>query len=352
MSKNTIKNIVMVVAIILCIALGGGWIAQTVIRNNEEKANAAAVFTVTPQKKSSKLKLSARVLSDDEDVSTFTNAYTITATTSFYGGDIKWSMGWTGETVYWNTAEKTTVVRDCVRLTPINDRSVRVECLQPFGQQIEIIASLAKKPAVTAKCVCDYKQTYSMDELTIGFNTFKRNGSLGRGLINELGIPPASVELNGNQSLSYGCSLTYSSYTQEAPEITSMPELSFSLAPNMEVVEACGLDDYSFMTYTVDFNAFLSGTIDGFFDRSWGEYAVANTNHTLVDFGCDLCNAEGQKGFAIDSVYLYNLTINGLPEGSGSVSYGYRIDIYHLLQVVDDLATLDLDKSNITFGGN
>ncbi len=191
MSKNTIKNIVMVVAIILCIALAGGWIAQTVVRNNEEKANAAAVFTVTPQTKSSKMKLSARVYSDNEGGSTLTNAYTITVTTHFYSGEVNWSIGWTGETIYWNTAEKTTVVEDCVRLTPINERSVRVECLQPFGQQIEITASLAKKPAVKSKCVCDYKQTYSMDELTIGFNTFRRNGLLGRGLINELGISPA-----------------------------------------------------------------------------------------------------------------------------------------------------------------
>jgi len=51
MSKNTIKNIIMVVAIILCLALAGGWIAQTVVnkKKDEPKPETSSCFTVTPE---------------------------------------------------------------------------------------------------------------------------------------------------------------------------------------------------------------------------------------------------------------------------------------------------------------
>lgn len=43
MSKNTIKTIIMVVAIILCLALAGGWIAQTVV--TKQKENEPTAYT-------------------------------------------------------------------------------------------------------------------------------------------------------------------------------------------------------------------------------------------------------------------------------------------------------------------
>lgn len=37
MTKNKIKTIVMVVAILLCLALAGGWIAQTVVNKQKQE---------------------------------------------------------------------------------------------------------------------------------------------------------------------------------------------------------------------------------------------------------------------------------------------------------------------------
>lgn len=353
MSKNTIKNIIMVVAIILCFALAGGWIAQTVVRNKKEnEVNDAAVFTVTPQNTASKMKLMAQTYSGDDVISTHAETYTITAETKYYSGAVNWTLSWTGSEVYWNSSEKTTNVNNCIKLTTIDERTVRVECLQPFGQQIAITAALADKPSVTEKCVCDYKQTYEFDEIEIGFNTFLKDGSLGLGLISaEMGIVPASVELHSSETLEYAIKTISSSYTKEGSEVCKFPEISFSLTPNTEVIEAYGLDKYSFASYTGNFENALSGTLEGFFDNAWGEHAISETSFTMNDFAVDLCNAVNEQGFGIDSEDLYILTLNGLPEASGSVGYGYRVDLYNLMQLVGDMATLSLNKSNITFGG-
>lgn len=354
MTRSKIKTIVMVVAILLCLVLAGGWIAQTVIADKKsgDKVDNSAVFTVTPQNTASKMKITARTYFDDSVVSTYGNeTYILTAETPHYSGSITWTTAWTGDAVYWNSSEQTAIVSNCVKLTEIDNRSVRVECLQPFGQQIQITAALTEKSYITDKCVCDYKQTFVLDELEIGFNTFNKDGTLNRGLISDLGIVRASIDLFGSQSLNYSCRMASSSYTKAGSEAVNCEGLSFSLTPNIEVIEKFGLDKYSFLTYTANFDNAISGSIDSFFDSDWGQYAISGTDYTLSDFAEDLCYSSNEAGFAIDSENIYILTIDGLPEGSGSVSFGYKVDLYYLLQSLDDLASVSLNKSNITFGG-
>lgn len=356
MSKSKIKTIVMVVAIVLCLALAGGWIAQAVVTNkkNSNNVDESAVFTVTTQNKSSsKMKLTAQAYTDSPEVVTYGNeSYILTAETSHYSGNIRWTIAWTGSEIYWNGSEKTTSASDCVKLTEIDNRSVRVQCLQPFGQQIQITAALADKTSVTDKCVCDYKQTFELDELQIGFNTFHNDGRLNRGLISaDFGIVPASVNLSGSQSLNYSCTITSSSYTKKSTDAATCAGLSFSIAPNMEVIERFGLDKYSFVTYTANFDNALTGTIDDFFDTSWGQQAISGTDSSLIQFAEDLCSSSNEAGYAVDSENLYMLTISGLPEGDGSVSFGYKVDLYKLIQTLGDMASLSLNNSNITFGG-
>lgn len=350
MTKNKIKTIVMVVALILVVALAAGWIAQTVIskQGTENEPDKTAVFTVTPQNGADEMRLMSQRYSLEEATAA-AEIYTITAETQYYSGDITWSLAWTGEEVYWNSSEKTADASDCIKLTVIDERSVQVECLQPFGRQIAVTAAMADKPSVTAECVCDYKQTYELEEIRIGFNSFRRDGSLGYASVN--GIVPIPIELYGEQTLTYSCTTVSSSYTKVGTELSSLSDVSFSLTPNAEVIEAYGLEKYSFASYAGNFENALSGTIEGFFDEVWGAYAVEGTDYTTDDFAVDLCSAVNSAGFGIDSDNLYTLTIYGLPEAAGAVSYGYQVDLYNLIQYIDGLVSLSLNKSNITFGG-
>lgn len=96
MTRSKIKTIVMVVAILLCLVLAGGWIAQTVIADKKsgDKVDNSAVFTVTPQNTASKMKITARTYFDDSVVSTYGNeTYILTAETPHYSGSITWTMG-------------------------------------------------------------------------------------------------------------------------------------------------------------------------------------------------------------------------------------------------------------------
>lgn len=326
-----------------------GWFDK---KDDKQSPDETAIFTVTPQNTASKMKLMAQTYSGDDANSTYAETYTITAKTKYYSGAVNWSVSWIGAEVYWKNSEKTTNADDCIKLTILDDRTVRVECLQPFGQRIAITAALADKPTVTEKCVCDYKQTYEFNEIQIGFNTFLKDGSLGRALVTaDFGIVPASVELNSAQTLDYAIKTISSSYTKVGSEANKFPEISFTLTPNIKVIEAYGLDKYSFLSYTGSFENALTGTLNDFFDRSWSAHAISGTNYTVSEFGADLCNAENEQGFGIDSENLYTLTLNGLPEASGSVTYGYKVDLYNLIQFIGDLASLSLNKSNITFGG-
>lgn len=326
-----------------------GWFTK---KDEKPETDETATFTVTPQNTASKMKLTAMAYSGDDEISAYAETYTLVATTKYYSGAVSWSVAWTGDEVYWNSAEKTESVDDCITLTTIDERSVRVECLQPFGQKIAITAALVDKPSVKEICVCDYKQTYVFDELQIGFNTFRKDGTLGIALINvDMGIAPAPVSLNGTQTLDYAVNTVSSSYTKVGTEASGFPEISFTLTPNAEVVAAFGLDKYSFGEYTGSFENAATGTLAHFFDRAWCAHAVSGTSFTVNDFAADLCNSVNAAGFGIDSANLYTLTLNGLPEADGSVTYGYRVDIYDLMQLVADMATLTLNQTNMTFGG-
>lgn len=353
MTKNKIKTILITVALVLIVALAAGFITHFVRnRNTDNPVSENNAFTVTPQNKSPKIKLMSRASFEDGDSEPYgVGSYTLIADTSHYDGDIAWTVSWTGEEVYWNDSEKQEEASSCVTLTQIDNRSVRVDCLQPFGQPIAITATLVDRPAVFEVCVCNYKQTYVLDKIQIGFNSFLADGSLGRGaLAPSLGIVPAPISLHDEQTLDYSCILSSSSYTEAAQQLTSYPELYFTLTPDADVIEAFGLDKFNFKSFSGKFENALSGTLDGFFDSSWCEYAVNGTAYTVEDFAYELCYAENEDGFAIDSVPMYTLTIFGL--ANGTVTYDYNVDLYALNEQVAEFASISLNRSELLFGGN
>lgn len=310
-------------------------------QTGNESGNTDNAFVVTPQKKAAAVALSAEVYSSGDA----NESYLITATTTNYDGNVSWSVDWTGTTVYWNSAEKTQTATDCVSLFIVNNRSVLVECLQPFGQPIAVTATINNGKPVSDVCICDYEQRVSVTGMGIGFNTFNSDGSLGKALIEITGIAPAPIRLDGSSSLEYSCGVYAHSYTQESENCNS--GIYFTITPNAEVIEDFGLDGYAFKSYTGTFDTAYSGTIDGFFDRAWGEYAIAGTEYTLINFASAVWNATNGNGSRFDNVAVYTLTIYGLP--CGKVEYGYEVDMYWLNEYVKSAASVSLNRSNILF---
>ena len=168
MNKNTIKTIVMVVAIILCFALAGGWIAQTVVNKQKQElpeTETAGSFIVTP--KSNKfMSLTATPLSTEqyEDYGIMPvaqSAYTITATITPSNSDDKtvdWAVAWEDGNSSW---AKGKTVTSYVTVTPTSDGALTasVSCIAAFGEQIIVTVTPRANTDISATCTLDYRQT-------------------------------------------------------------------------------------------------------------------------------------------------------------------------------------------------
>lgn len=338
---------VLTVATILGVCLGKK--ADNNISDNQWTGNndyvAEGAFIITPENRASAMSLAVSTTSATENN---VSSYVIRATTTMYDGDIKWSVGWTGTEVFWNSGEKTKNANECVTLSVIDNRSVLVKCLKPFGQPIAVTAALASYPSISDSCVCNYEERVSVTSMRIGFNSFLADGSLGYALIDGAnGIMPASVNPDGTGSLPYSCAVYEYSYTQKAADRYS--DFYFSLTPNMEVFAQYGLDMFSYKAYYGTFEFSLTGSIENFFDKSWCQYAVENTDYSISEFICALVSARNNLGFAIDSSPAYTLTIYGLP--GGDFSYDYGLDLYTAINFLNASMSIQLNNSTILFKG-
>ena len=124
MIKNKIKTIITVVAMIFCLALAGGWIAQTVI--NKQKENEPTVNTTVDEiaegmqldvaKENNGVKLmSARIASEDYDEygvsAQAESAYTLTASNDSGDSSLEryvWSFTFKDGTSSWANGKKAT----------------------------------------------------------------------------------------------------------------------------------------------------------------------------------------------------------------------------------------------------
>lgn len=154
MKKDTIKNIVMAIAIFLAFALATGWIVQTLIVNqnqSESKMQPASNFSVTPESNRI-MRLSATALSSDAEQE---EAFEITAMAVDENGDrleehqlFDWSMAWVSH----NTGN----VTDYVTMT-VNGAKATFVCRQAFGTQITVTCSSKLNSSVKATATLDYR---------------------------------------------------------------------------------------------------------------------------------------------------------------------------------------------------
>lgn len=169
MIKSKIKTIVMVVAILLCLALAGGWIAQTVVNKQKQEApvitETVSNFTVTPESNKF-MRLTAKPLTAEqyEDYGIMPiaqSAYTVTATITPSNADDKtvdWSVAWKDGNSTW---AKGKTVTNYVTVTPTSDGALTasVSCLAAFGEQIIVTVVPRANTDISATCTLDYRQT-------------------------------------------------------------------------------------------------------------------------------------------------------------------------------------------------
>ncbi len=157
MTRNKIKTIVMVVAIILALALAVGWIAQTVINNKKQdkpETETASNFVVTPES-DKLLRLTATPLSVNDGISAQSEGgYTITATAVDENGDnlseqqlFDWSMAWASA----NSGN----VSDYVTMTA-NGSTATFVCKKAFTKQIIVTCASELESSVKATATLDY----------------------------------------------------------------------------------------------------------------------------------------------------------------------------------------------------
>lgn len=168
MTKNKIKTIVMVVAILLCLALAGGWIAQTIVNKQKQKTPVTETsnnFVVTPEN-NKLMRLTATPLTaaqyDDYGIMPIAqSAYTITATITPANADDKtvdWAVAWKDGNSTW---AKGKTVTNYVTVTPTSDGALTasVSCLTAFGEQVIVTVVPRANTDISATCTLDYRQT-------------------------------------------------------------------------------------------------------------------------------------------------------------------------------------------------
>lgn len=159
MTRNKIKTIVMVIAIILALALAGGWIAQTVVTKEKQElpeTETAGSFTVTPES-NKYMRLAAMSLAasaDDGIAAQEEEGFIITATAVDENGDtlseqqvFDWSMAWASS----NSGN----VNDYVTMTK-NGAKAMFTCKQAFTTQIFVTCASALESSVKATATLDY----------------------------------------------------------------------------------------------------------------------------------------------------------------------------------------------------
>lgn len=239
MTKNKIKTIVMVVAIILALTLAGGWIAQTVVSKQKEPITYTPVdetyegmqMAVANEDNGIKL-MSARIAVEDYDdygvSAQAESAFTITATViDEYGHSpehiqqVTYSMAWAST----NSAD----INDYVTMN-VNGTSAMFSCLKGFSTQIVVtcasdldatkkstaILNYAKR--ITGVLVSVNGETFSMqtgDAVNVAFSSY---GEIG------------TAEWNSKFSIGVFAGYVFSSVGTVEDNGTSSPSFKYELA--------------------------------------------------------------------------------------------------------------------------
>ncbi len=183
MSKNTIKTIVMVVAIILTLSLAAGWIAQTVVNDKKseppvtetEELNAGGMTIDDGNIESNGVSLmSAKIATANYAANGISpqaeTAYTLKAMiipSDAINKTVDWSIDFKNKNSSWAQGK---TVTDYVTLTPTSDDGLtaNIECKNAFGEQIILKCTSRDNHSAYAECTVDYVKKITDFYITVG----------------------------------------------------------------------------------------------------------------------------------------------------------------------------------------
>lgn len=288
MTKNKIKTIIMVVAILLCLILAGGWIAQTFITSKHTNGQPEIEGTETnysgnlilteDESKGNGIALMSVVVAM-EDYADYgisaqaENAYTLTATVrpdnTAENTGVDWAIKWKNASSSWANGK---AVKDYVTITPSGEgyaasKTVTVANLQAFGEQIIVTATARDNPEVTANCSVDYVQKVTNFSLSFGTVNCNFGGTTG-----------VTVELNNNGS-PIGGAAKLNKTTSQVYSLADTFNVSYSITPvdtPFLFKDWTGMSDYwmDFGYATEQYNRTDLETVKAKLDRS----ALVNYN--------------------------------------------------------------------------
>lgn len=163
--KETVKTIVMIVAILLAVCLMVGLIAQGVALSRLKSEGAERQAAVIDDKGNMMVSgttyaMPARMVfaTTAAEVSNASEGITLTATISPETADNKavdWGVAFANQSSSWAKGKNVT---DYVTVMPSSDGALTatVNCLKAFGEQIIITVTSRANPRATAECTLDY----------------------------------------------------------------------------------------------------------------------------------------------------------------------------------------------------
>ena len=186
-------------------------------------------------------------------------AYTLTATITPDNASNKavdWTVSFVNPASAWASGKSVT---DYVTVTPTSDGALtaNVECLQAFGEQIEVTVTSRENAKATASCTVDYARRITDTALLRGDNvTYLKNFGENEVLI-DLVVPAYEdfIEARKNKTIWCGDYKTLDTMWGEIPEgATDEPEMPY--------FDAFVAKTYRFSDYTIKDNLIVAPETD------------------------------------------------------------------------------------------
>ena len=302
--KETVKTIVMIVAILLAVCLMVGLIAQGVALSRLKSEGAEQQAAVIDDKGNMMVSgttyaMPARMVfaTTAAEVSNASEGITLMATISPETADNKavdWSVAFANQSSSWAKGKN---VADYVTVMPSSDGALTatVNCLKAFGEQIIITVTSRANPRATAECTLDYARRIldtAIYQAELGKNILEFGSDE---ILLDMAVPDFEGFSNGMSDGTIWAGEHYHTYLAPGVQITPEDEADPEAAWGDESASLT----YQFSDYTIkDCLAFFTG------DNEYGLKIDEQTdvNQDIIDLFCSFATeANEDRGSPIFS---------------------------------------------------
>lgn len=271
-------------------------------------------------------------------------AYTLTATImpeTISNKNLTWSISFQNGDSWWASGKS---VEEYVKLTVLSDtHRANIQCLQAFGEKIVVTVTSQYDSSKNAKCILDYKQKvegfkFKLDR--VNYNSWGRFEYVeGQKLLDCRVFPNYEQEYSAEYEVTpYGSEVYTLEATAESVKFYCVMEPSENFVNKLNEL---GLNGAAAKTYCISDTEGSSGTVSGFFDKSWCA-AICN-NADDADTRNKFLNAI----LEFESATAYNFKIYDRKDGTLQSTHNIVFDTMTLVEQL--IVNLQLNCSNLIF---